>query len=232
MRTLHTTDEERRQVIARHPYFQGIEPGIAESLAQALTLRIYEAGEALFWEREPSAGLFMLIRGAVKLFRLSPQGREVIIRLAKAGETFNEVSVFDQGNNPVNVMAIEECHVWHLSTADFQAALQQSPRMMYNAIQTLCRRARHLVQMVEELSLYRVTCRLARLIAHLKPEELHGHQRLTQDELAARLGTVREVVARALRELQQMGAIRLQHGRIYVENPGLLRECAMLPEKR
>ncbi|HEY57104.1 MAG TPA: winged helix-turn-helix domain-containing protein [Anaerolineae bacterium] len=86
--------------------------------------------------------------------------------------------------------------------------------------------------MVEEPSLYRVTCCLARLIARLSPEELHGAQRLTQDELAAQLGTVREVIARALQELQRTGAVRVQRGRIFVTDLHLLREMAMVEDAK
>ncbi len=231
MHMLPTTDEARRTFLGQHPYFRNLAPALLASLADALTLRRYEPGEALFWENEPSAGLFTLVRGQVKLFRLSPQGRQVVIRLVKPGETFNEVSVFDQGPNPVNVMAVAQSDVWHLPTEAFQSVLQRSPQLTQAVISTLCRRTRYLIQMVEELSLYRVTCRLARLIARLSPAELYGPRRLTQDELAARLGTVREVVARALQELQHTGAVRLQRGRIFVEDIDLLREIAMLPDE-
>ncbi len=219
----------RRQLIAGHAYFQDIAAEAVDRLAAALTLQVYEDGEALFWEGASSAGLFILHRGMVKLYRVSPQGREVIIRVIENGETFNEVSVFDNGANPVNAAALGRCEVWHIPVDVFLQELEMCPQLMRNVIRTLCRRTRHLVQMVEELSLYRVTCRLARLVLQLSPEELHGGKRLTQDEMAARLGTVREVVARALKELQRAGVLRLQRGRIYVENASLLREWAMLP---
>ncbi len=231
MRLLPVTDEARAAFIAQHPYFRELEAELKAPLVDALTLRRYAPGETLFWEDEPSAGLFTLIRGQVKLYRLSPQGRQVVIRLVHPVQTFNEVSVFDQGPNPVNVTAVTESDVWHLPTETFQWALTRSPILMQAVIRTLCRRTRHLVQMVEELSLYRVTCRLARLIARLSPEELHGRHRLTQDEMAARLGTVREVITRALQELQHTGAVRVQRGRIFVTDPELLREIAMLSSK-
>lgn len=84
---------------------------------------------------------------------------------------------------------------------------------------------RTLVEMVEELSFYQVTNRLARLIEELPRERLEGDidQRLTQDQMAAHLGTVREVVGRALRTLERSGAIQVSRGRIQVVDLGALK---------
>jgi CRP/FNR family transcriptional regulator len=88
-----------------------------------------------------------------------------------------------------------------------------------------------LVSLVEELSFYQVTNRLARLISQLPEEQLGGQtaQRITQDQLAARLGTVREVVARSLRELERSGAIRIGNRQIRVVNPQVLQDWAQTP---
>ncbi len=230
MRIISVPPEQRLAFLQRHPCFQGMPTESMARLVEALHLRTYEAGEALFWEAEPCAGMFILRKGAVKLFRVSPQGREIILRVLEPEETFNEVSVFDGGANPVNVMAVQPCEVWCLPVEPFQAELRRSPALAQNVIRSLCRRSRYLVQMVEELSLYRVTCRLARLVMKLGPEELHGPRRMTQDEIAARLGTVREVVARSLRELQNAGALTVRRGRIYVRDETVLSEWAMISE--
>ncbi len=85
--------------------------------------------------------------------------------------------------------------------------------------------------MVEELSFFQVTNRLARLISLLPPDQLVGstNQRITQDQLAARLGTVREVVARSLRELERSGAIRVHRREILILDPDILQEWVQSP---
>ena len=86
--------------------------------------------------------------------------------------------------------------------------------------------------MVDELSFYQVTNRLARLITQMPNEMLAGKsdQRLTQDEMAARLGSVREVVARSLRELERSGAIKSARGKIWIRNDAILKEWAQFPD--
>jgi len=97
---------------------------------------------------------------------------------------------------------------------------------MDKTIQNLAERMRHLVQMVSEMAFYQVTNRLARLIAEIPAEELSGEgsMRWTQDQLAARLGTVREVVARSLRELERSGAIDAENRKIIVKDREVLQQ--------
>ena len=89
---------------------------------------------------------------------------------------------------------------------------------MQKTVENLARMMRHLVKLVSEMAFFQVTHRLARLISEIPADELlgTGGARWTQDQLAARLGTVREVVARSLRELERSGAIRIEDRRIYV----------------
>jgi len=98
-------------------------------------------------------------------------------------------------------------------------------------IQALAQNLRHMIELIEELSFYQVTHRLARLLSQLPAEALDGQGvgRLTQDQLAARLGTVREVVARSLRELERSGAIQVKRRQIQVINKELLEDWAQGP---
>jgi CRP/FNR family transcriptional regulator len=172
--------------------------------------------------------LFILHSGAVKLFKLSPKGRELIIRVFEAGASFNEVPVFDRGQNPVNVGALEGCRIWLVEADTIRRCMQENPQMAHAVIQRLAENLRNLVGVVEELSFYQVTNRLARLISRMPPEQLE--ERITQDQLAARLGTVREVAARSLRDLERSGAIRVARRQIQVLDPAILGEWAQNPD--
>jgi len=197
-------------------------------IAELMDRQQYEDGEVLFWEGDPPAGLFILERGSVKLFKLSPQGRELIVRIFDEGTTFNEVPVFDGQPNPINVAALGACQVWRIPAQPLQAIFLSHPEMFQAVVQNLCVNLRELVRKVEELNFYQVTQRLARLIEQLPADRLDGDraQRLTQDQLAARLGTVREVVGRSLRELESSGAIAISRGRIRVLNGEILQNWA------
>jgi CRP/FNR family transcriptional regulator len=228
MQNLPVSQKDKIQALLANPYFSGLSDQAIESLSLGMHLRRYESGEVICWQGEACTGLYMIRRGAVKLFKLSPKGRELIIRVFETGATFNEVPVFDRATNPVNVAALEESDIWIVDVEVIRSTLAEHPEMAQAVILNLTNNLRTLVGIVEELSFFQVTSRLARLIGRLPPEQLHG-QRLTQDQLAAHLGTVREVVARSLRDLERSGAIRVHRKQIQILDEGLLRDWAQEP---
>ncbi len=212
-------------------YFSSLSDEILNSLTDATHLFCCDAGETIFWEGEPSEGLCIIKEGSVKLFKISPQGRELIVNTFEEGDSFNEVPVFDNLGNPVSVAALDESEFWIVGADAIRDAMHQHPEVAQALILNLSQNLRMLVGMVEELSFYQVTTRLARLISGLPIEHLEGNatQRLTQDDLAARVGTVREVVARSLRKLERSGAIEVSRQKIHVTNKDRLSEWAHLP---
>jgi CRP-like cAMP-binding protein len=190
-----------------------------------MQLREYERGEALFWEGDPCAGLHIIEQGFVKLYRLSPQGRQYIVRVLQEGDACNEVPTFDGDTNPVNVEALETTRVWVIQPEILGELLPRHPEFAQKVINNFAKNLRGLVRMVSEMALYQVTHRLARLISEQTSEEL-SRPPWTQEQLAARLGTVREVVARSLKELERSGAIQMDKRRIEVSDPEVLAQWA------
>ena len=231
MQTITTTLEAKLASLRKCPYFVGVDDSILATLAGGMRLARLERGEAVFWQDEPCAGLHIVHRGSVKLFKLSPQGREFIVNIFKEGATFNEVPVFDGGNNPINVVTLEETELWIIDAQTIRSAMASHPEMCQAVVLNLANNLRMLVGIVEEVSFYQVTHRLARLLSQLNGEQLSGKasERVTQDQMAARLGTVREVVARSLRELEKSGAIRLEQRRVIVVDEATLNEWAQRP---
>jgi CRP/FNR family transcriptional regulator len=231
MQNIVVSYEEKINAIRKCSYFVDLDDTVLGQLTPGTALYRYERGEVLFWEGDPCHGLHIIRSGSVKLFKISPQGREFIINIFEAGGTYNEVPVFDSGTNPVNVAALDTCYVWVIDPAVIHAALDRHPEMCHAVIANLSKNLRMLVNKVEELSFYQVTNRLARLISQLPEEQLSGGNpyRITQDQLAARLGTVREVVARSLRELQRSGAIKVRQRQIEILDEKVLRSWAQSP---
>jgi CRP-like cAMP-binding protein len=228
MRTVRIERQEKLRALRENPYFEQLPEADLERVADCTSLREFERGEPLFWEGEPCAGLHIVRKGCIKLYRLSPQGRQYIVRLVQEKETFNEVSVFDQGGNPVNAEALEPSQVWVIEPGCIRQMIVTNPDFAQKVIHNLCENLRHLVQTASEMAFYQVTHRLARLIVESRFGESSG-TRLTQDQMAARLGTVREVVARSLRELERSGAIRVEKRRITIADPGLLEQWTQGP---
>jgi CRP-like cAMP-binding protein len=224
MRRLSSTNETRMQALRENRYLKGLENPILAELAEHTRLLFFEGEESIFLEGQSCQGLYILESGRVKVYKYSPAGREMIINVLDAGESFNEVPVFDEGNNPVNVATLLDTRVWLIEAQALRAVIAKHPRAAQQIIINLSQNLRMLVDKVAELSFYTVTGRLARLLRDLPASQLAGSgpQRITQDDLAARIGTVREVVARSLKELENCGAIEVQRGKIQILDESIL----------
>lgn len=203
------------------PYFKALTDDELKQLARTLVEKNYDRDEVVFLEGEDSRGLYIVRQGSIKVYKLSPEGREQILTYTQAGGSFNEVAVFDGGPNPANVAAVEPTTLWIVPRAAILDLITRRPEVAIAIIQNLGTRLRHLVGLVEDLSLRQVTARLAKLLL----ETASGQGRtLTQQEMAARLGTVREMIGRSLRTLESRGFIKMQHGKIVIVDRAALEK--------
>ena len=112
MKLVEVTRVEKLKTLSKNLYFDELPEDILINISDHTQLREYERGNVLFWEGDECAGLHIVESGSVKLYRVSPQGRQYIIAVLTDGETCNEVPAFDGGTNPVNVEALETTRVW------------------------------------------------------------------------------------------------------------------------
>ena len=214
MKSIETKINERIKVLKGNEYFDELSDSILKDVAEHMHLREYQRGDVLFWEGDPCEGLHIIEHGGAKIFKLSPQGRQYIVRILQEGDTFAEVPAFDEGTNPVNVEALETCRVWVINNQKLHELVMVHPVFAQKVLGNFGKMLRGMVRMVSEMAFYQVTHRLARLIAELPQEKSAPHW--TQEQLAARLGTVREVVARSMKELERSGAIKVEDRRIQI----------------
>jgi CRP-like cAMP-binding protein len=231
MHILKVDPAEKVRALHVNPYFDHVAEDTLCGMADCINLREFGRGEALFFEGDASAGLHIVRTGCVKIYRISPQGRQYIVRLLQEGDTFNEVSVFDGNSNPVNAEALEPSQVWVVEPDCIRKMVAINSDFAQKVITNLSGNLRMLVRAASEMAFYQVTHRLARLISQLPIDEPGGEtaSRPTQEQLAARLGTVREVVARSLRELERSGAIRTENRRITIADSALLEQWTQGP---
>lgn len=214
MKPVETNIMERIKVLRGNEYFDDLPDKMLQDIAGHMQLREYQRGDVLFWEGDTCDGLHIVEHGSAKIFRLSPQGRQYIVRVLQEGDTFAEVPAFDEGTNPVNVEALEICKVWAIDSEKLHALVMSHPAFAQKVLVNFGRMLRGMVRMVSEMAFYQVTHRLARLISEFPQDKSTPHW--TQEQLAARLGTVREVVARSLKELERSGAIMVEDRRIQI----------------
>ena len=218
MRRISSSLENRQSALQENRYLSGLDEDILLYLSENTQLIAYEAEESIVCEGQSCPGLCIVESGRVKIYKNSPTGREMIINVIEDGDSFNEVPVFDQLDNPVNVGAVLDTQIWLIDAQALRQVIADHPQACQQIIINLSQNLRMLVGKVAELSFYTVTARLAKLLRQLPPEQISGQgpERLTQDDLASRIGTVREVVARSLKELEKNGAIDVQRGKIQI----------------
>ncbi len=210
------------------PYFEGLPDDIIHALAQAARSKSYGAGAIIFLEGEPTAGLFMIETGTVKISRYAKDGREHILHFLDQGSTFNDVSVLDGGPNPATATAQTDVVIWNVKRSDLQQIATCYPALSWALVESIARRARYLISLVQDLSMRSVRGRLARLLLEQAAESAANDvpRMLTQEEMASQLGTVREVVGRALRSLTADGIIEFDRHHIVILEPARLAKEA------
>jgi CRP/FNR family transcriptional regulator len=221
-------DDAQLDLWRKVPWLEDVPPEVVRALAAVAVRRVYAQGETLFLEQAPCAGMFMVESGVIKISRFSKEGREYILHLIHRGDTFNDVAALDGGPNPATATAVSEAVTWRVARSDLQVVAARYPSLAWALLESLASRARHLVGIVQDLSMRNVRGRLARLL--LEQAQQSGDEEvarlLTQEEMASRLGTVREVVGRALRGLAAEGIIEFDRHRIVILDPDRLTEEA------
>jgi CRP-like cAMP-binding protein len=207
----------------------------ASSLAavkQAAVRHAYEKGEFVCLEGEPCPGLIIIESGWLTSMKISPQGREQEVRLEGPGEMINEISVMARDTNLVTVKALENSIVWVIEQSVFFDLMAAHPKLSNIITQNLANLVVQLLNLVEDLSLRNVEGRLARLLLdRSKDGVIERQQWSTQAEMAAYIGTTSVVVSRVLGNLEDQGAIRLEHRHIHILDKQILESAAFLNQK-
>lgn len=201
------------------PYFAALSPSELATVAGCLVERRLDSGQIGFLEGDAAAGLFLVVKGQAKIYRMSTEGREQVLASLHPGDSCNEVPVVDGGTNPATFAAVEPTTVWIWTAETMDYLRREIPRLDGMIITSLAGRCRELVDKVYDLSFRSVTARLAGFLlaqAALDPDNDLDRQRWTQEEMAAYIGTVREMVGRALRNLERDGLIRFDRNRIEI----------------
>ena len=189
--------------------FRGLAPEILAEIRDLCVERTLGRGETVFLEGEPPKGLFIVWRGALKVYKLGDAGREQILEIEGAGSSVAELPLFDGLPYPASCAALEDTILLTIPVHSFHRLVARRPEVARTVIASLSRRLRHMVGLVEEISLKAVRQRLAGLLLELAGENDTVHLPWTHQEIAARIGTVREIVSRTFSRMAQEGVLRL-----------------------
>ena len=205
------------EALSAVPLLAGLDGDVMEAVAKAAVRREYETSHVIFVEGEPNTGLYVVQDGWLKVVKFSPAGREQVLRFVGAGQVLGQVSVFSGSPSPATVIALELSTVWIVCRETVLQLLDPCPGLSRVIIQNLAGRVQHLVTLVEDLSLRTVEARLARFLLEQSAGETVQRRRWeTQAEMAARLGTVLDVLNRALQSLIEEGLVEVERHQIRI----------------
>jgi CRP/FNR family transcriptional regulator, cyclic AMP receptor protein len=216
------------KTLARAPLFSGLAEPEMQFLARRALPREFAAGEAIFQEGEACQGLYVVDSGRVKIFKMSPGGREQVLAIDGPGASIAELPVFDDGNYPASATAVSDARLVFVSKQDFRALCLAHPQVALRVVKMVGGRLRRLVGIIEELSFSTVRHRMAALLLNLAKRSGEKTARgieftlpATHQDIAGMIGTVRELVSRNLSRLQQEEIILVEARTVVV--PDLAR---------
>jgi CRP-like cAMP-binding protein len=215
------------------PYLAPLGSETVARLARTMRRMDFDPKAEIIAEGEACEGVYLILDGQVRLVRRSPDGREHVLWVLGPGATFNEAAVFDGGPNAETAVAAGAASVGLIPKARIMELLREHPDTGRLALKVLGERQRAMSGVIEDLALRDVTGRVARLL--LGCAGRHGHiidkaefacTHVTHQDIAAMVGSVREVVQRVLKGLEQAGAIDLSRGEIRVKDVAILQRMS------
>jgi CRP/FNR family transcriptional regulator len=208
------------------------EENLAWLAARAEEQRL-SAGEMLFFSGEPATGMFVVISGTIRAFQQNTDGREQVMHVDHAGATIADVPVFDDGPYPASAIAEADTEILFLHKNDVREVCLKNPGFALGALKLMAERVRKHAQLVNVISLHEVGQRLSLLLLSEAAKVGRGQKGsvdfkldLSNHEMATHIGTVRDVVSRALGRLQQLGLVKLQMRTVTIPDVRALRMYA------
>lgn len=211
--------------LRKTPLFSVLNDEELTHLAGFAVRRRFDENEMIFAEGEPCSGLYVIESGAVKIFKTSLRGREQILSIERPGTSVAELPVFDGGNYPASANAMEKTNLLFIGKKDFHAVCMEHPEVALKVLKVVGCRLRQLVEIIENLSFGTVRHRLAAYLVRLAHQSGKQTSRgieltlgITNQQLAAQIGTVRELVSRNLSRLQAENVIELDRKMILIHS--------------
>jgi len=220
-----TLMDTQRQVLLKVPLFSGLSENELKFIAGRVVPRKFAPSQVVFNEGDACSGLYVVAAGHIRIFKTSASGREQVLSIDGPGSSVAELPVFDGGNYPASVAAIDDVELLFVSRQDFHELCLTHPQVALKVLRVVGARLRRLVGIIEELSFTTVRHRLAAAILRLA----HKEGKRTADgivitlpdnnqELASQIGTVRELVSRNLSRLQAEGLIDIDGRKITIRD--------------
>ncbi|UQZ88767.1 transcriptional regulator [Deltaproteobacteria bacterium Smac51] len=217
----------KEEIIAKAPFFQGLEPDLVSQMASVALVKKYGAGSTIFHEGDPGLGFHLVAEGRVKIFKSAPDGKEQLLHLFGPGEPFGEVAIFAGRGYPAQAEAMTETATLFFPRAELKRLIAENPDLAFGIMAVLSARLRRFASMLEAVTLKEVPARLAAFVLNLAED---GRERVelsvSKGQLASLLGATPETISRALARLKNAGLISEEKPFINILDRRRLTEAA------
>jgi CRP/FNR family transcriptional regulator len=217
------------ETIASIPGFSTLEPDMLDQVRAIAAVRRVVKGELIFAEGVRGEGFYAVVEGLVKIYKLSPEGKEQVLHLFGPGEPFGQVAVFAGRAYPANAEALEDGRLLFFPREAFAGLIRRNPALAMRMLAVLSLRLREFTQQIENLTLKEVPGRLASYLLYLAEEQKQADAvalPVTKGQLASLLGTIPETLSRILTRLASGGLIEVQGRRILLRDRQRLSHLA------
>jgi CRP/FNR family transcriptional regulator, cyclic AMP receptor protein len=215
-------------ILRRVPLFESLSDADLNSFADFVRERSYPKGSVIVFEDDPGDALYVVASGQVKVVLVAEDGREVILSVLGPGSFFGEMAILDDEPRSAHVIAMEESNLLMLRREDFQARLRSMPDVAISLLKEISRRLRRADEKIGSLVLLDVHGRLAHLLLRMADEEQGDRitRKLTHHTIAQMIGSSRETVSRAMRNLVEQNVIEVTRTDIALKNRQALLAAA------
>ena len=216
--------------MALSPLFGGLAEEQLDRVAQISQDITFDRNAPIFWEGDEGRGFYIVAAGKIKIFKLSPEGKEQILHIYGPGQPFGEVPVFAGQHFPANAQAVEKSRLLFFPRQAFIDLITAHPSLALNMLAMLSTRLRQFTIQVENLSLKEVPGRLASYLIYLSEEQNTSetlHLPISKGQLASLLGTIPETLSRILGKMSAQGLIAVQGADIFLNDRAALEELAV-----
>jgi CRP/FNR family transcriptional regulator len=212
-------------LLRRAPFFCDLDDATFQFFLASAITRDYDADEIVAWENEITDGVSIIISGWLKGVKTTLTGREQILRTFGPGDTFGMITVLADTPNHLRIVTLEKCEIQKIPGDVFINRINDNPAFSYYLIRYLSQNLSTMIGLVEDLSLKSVESRLAKFILSQSENNIYLRKKWeTQDLIAARIGTVPDVLSRIMRNFEDEGIIHFDRQQITVIDPQALQK--------
>ncbi len=219
--------DEKMRYLSEMAVFQDLSPREMEELNRITTMSTVSRGRVFYRPEEPGEVLFILKEGSVQLYRISPEGKKLVITTLGPHTLFGEMALLGTRMHNTFAEAADDCLICVMSRTDLERMILSKPRVALRILEITGKRLREAEERLENMAFKGIPARLASLLIRLSQEqESETITGLTHQDLAESVGTYRETATQVLNDMKGQGLIEIGRKRITILDMDALMEIA------